>query len=412
MSYDVQVYAQRALDVDELSRLLAEAGLAAEDTGSGTESSTVVRGVRARYCFTLGRPVPVEAEDVPEEVTAALLGPSYLYELLVEGSSTTEIAHAVRFARRLARAAAGVVLDLQTGQVRVGGKLRAAPPVQRGVIDVVELEWYVPPGGAGGPAAGAWLELARRYLPEALPRRFGSYEPLPMKLDVDGPGMFVQAAAAETMLLFYKAAAPCIGGSMAGGARGRGVHSHGLSVHREALADPRWRAALRRLFVEFAAATDAVFACAEVRRGVEWSGRTTWFGPTTERSTYLAAGGRWAGLLPYPAWWSWFGPDYAPLVLDHLPAEQVVHVDGGIFHPRGEEPLDRDQLTAALGSRSTGQGRRKALGDLWSRRVGRAPAPTWLPADLLPVEDDSDPREYIPPLVPAPTIPAGLRAHR
>ena len=336
MSYDVQVFALQALTADDLRRLVAEAGLAVDDADDATEFLTVVRGARARYSFTLGLPVAVEAEDVPEEVTVALLGPSYLYELMVEGSSTTETPHAVRFARRLAQASAGVVLDQQTGQVWARGKLRAAPPVQRGTIDIVELRWYVRSEATGAHAATTWLDLARRHLPEALPRRFGSYEPLPMKLDVHGPDAFVQAVAAETLSVYYNASAPCIDGSMAGGASGLGMHSHGLSVHRKALADPRWRAALQRLFMAFAAATDAVFASAEVQRGVEWSGRSTWFGPTAERTTYLAARGQWAGLLPYPAWWSWFGPDYAPLVLDPLPAEQVVHVAGGVFHARGE----------------------------------------------------------------------------
>jgi hypothetical protein len=192
------------------------------------------------------------------------------------------------------------------------------------------------------------LELARRHLPEALPRRFGSYEPLPMRLDVDRPDAFVQVAADETWSLGFKASAPCIEGSIAGGSAGPGVHSHSLSVHREPLADRHWRAALRRLFVDFATATDAVFGSAQVQRGVEWSGRSAWYGPTAERTTYLAARGPWAGLLPHPAWWCWFGPDYVALVLDHLPADQVVRVDGGLFHARGEEPLDRDQLIAAL----------------------------------------------------------------
>jgi hypothetical protein len=264
--------------------------------------------------------------------------------------------------------------------------------VQRGTIAVVEVTWYVRPGGTGAAAASAWLDLARRHLPEALPRRFGPYEPLSMKLEVDGPAAFVEAVAAETMFLSYKASAPCIDGNLAGGASGPGVHSHQLSVHREALEDERWRSALQRLFVEFAVATDAVFASAEVQRGVEWSGRSTWFGPSAERTTYLAARGRWAGLLPYPAWWSWFGPDYMPLVIDHLPSAKVVRADGGVFHARGEEPLDRDQLTAALGGHLAAPQPRPTLRGPFSRRNGRAPAPSWLPPELLPVADNSDPR--------------------
>ena len=412
MSYDVHVFAQQGLGAEDLRRLLAEAGLSSEPAGDVADSLTVVRGTRARYSFTLGLPVPVEAEDVPEEVIAVLLGSSYLYELMVEGSSATETPHAVRFARRLAQASAGAVLDQQTGQVWARGKLRSAPPVQRGTIDIVELRWYVRPPGTGALAATAWLDLARKQLPEALPRRFGPYEPLSMKLDVDGPEAFVQAVATEAMSVYHKASAPCIGGSMSGGAGGPGVHSHGLSVHRDALTDPRWREALQRLFTGFAAASDAVFASAEVVRGLEWSGRGVSFGSTAERTTYLAGRGQWAGLPPYPVWWSWFGREYAPLVLDHLPAEQVVRMGSAVFHARGEEPLDRDELAAALGGSSAEAGPRRTIRSLFSRPAERAPAPTWLPAELLPVADHSDPRLYNPPLAPAATTPAGLRADR
>jgi hypothetical protein len=253
----------------------------------------------------------------------------------------------VRFGRRLAQASSGVVLDQQTGQTWARGKLRVSTPVQRGKIDIVELRWYLQADDSAESAAKAWLDVARRFLPEALPRRFGPVEPLAMKLEVDGPDAFVRALAGEDMSLYFKASTPCIEGNLAGGVRGQGVRSHALSVHRAPLNDPRWHDALERLFVEFASRTDAFLASAEVQRGLEWSGRSIWFGANVERTTYLAAHGGWAGLLPYPAWWTWFGPEYAPLVVDHLPAEQVQLLGDCLFHARGAAPLDRDQLTAA-----------------------------------------------------------------
>ncbi|MGZ6807657.1 MAG: hypothetical protein ACXVGG_13675, partial [Mycobacteriaceae bacterium] len=189
MSYDLQVFSRQSLSLADLRQLLALAGLASEGSDVTSGTLTVQRGARGQYSFTLGLPVAVETEDVPEEVTAVLLAPACLYELLVEGSSTTETQHAVRFARRLAEASGGVVLDQQTGQTWHRGKLRTSPPVERGSIDVVQLRWYTSTGDAA--PARAWLDLARRHMPEALPRRFGSVEPLAMKLDTDGPEAFV-----------------------------------------------------------------------------------------------------------------------------------------------------------------------------------------------------------------------------
>ena len=385
----MQVYAQLALRPDELQQLLADAGFAIERIPKAEEFLTVVRGARARYSFTLGLPMPLDAEDVPEEITAVVLHPAFLYEVIVEGSSSVETPHAIRFARRLARASAGVVFDQQMGGVWVPGKrgrLRAVPQVSSGTVDIVNLQWYVQSEGTGATAAQAWLDLARRHLPEASPRRFGRYEPLSMKLDVDGPDAFVHAAEAPG-LLFFKASAPCIEGHVHGGADPREVRSHSLSVHRSALDDERWRTSLRRLFTDFAAATGAVFASADVQRGLDWSGRSIWHCATAERSTFLAPGGRWMGLLPYPAWWSWFGPVYVPLVIDHLPADRVVHASGGIFHARSDRPVDRDELTTAL------------------RETGRS----WLPGELLPAIATGDAVSN-PPLSAATRIPRSLRS--
>jgi hypothetical protein len=382
MSYDLRVFSQRALGGHELRELLAAAGLACPESAGAGGSLTVSRGVKDRYSFTLGLPAPVEAEDVPDEVTAVVLGAAWVYELLVEGSAASEIPHAVRFARRLAEASGGAVLDQQSGRTWTRGKLRTPDRVERGTIDVVELVWYTAQADTDGAAARAWLELARRHLPEALPRRFGPAEPLAMTLDSDGPDAFVAGAAAQAGSLSFKASSPCIGGGIAGAATRRAVRSHSLTVHREPLKDPRWRDALQRFFVGVAARTDAFFAGAEVQRGLEWSGQSVAYGGRTDRTTYLAGGGRWAGLPPYPAWWTWFGPEYVPFVVGHLPTDQVTRVGHGLFHSRGDEPLDRDQL----------------------RRTGSP-----LPQELLATLDAKDAHYFNPPLTPAATMPSALR---
>jgi len=384
MSYDLHVYTPDVGHDVDLAALVAAAGLAREGDGE-----TVVRGAERRYCFTLARPLAVEPEDVPEEVTAVLLDARLLWELHVEGSTVPEVPHAVRFARRLATAGGGVVLDLQTGQTWHRGVLRTPPPVSRGLIDIVDLRWYV--AASSQPAAESWLELARRHLPEALPRRFGTYEPLQGRLDRDGPEAFVGADDGRHST-YFDASAPCLSGSLASSST---LGAHSLSVQRTALADQRWANALRSFFVAVAVRTHAVYAVAEVVRGLSWSGRGIAYGPEAESRTYLAARGVWAGLPPHPVWWSWFGAEYLPLVADQLPAGQLSHVDGGMLHEAAPGPLDRDELRALLP---------RSLRRV-SERLHRIPARAapWLPADLLPV---IGPDHYV--LRPARRMPASL----
>lgn len=412
VSYDLDVFGQRALTREDLIALLKAAGLDVDEAESQGDSLTVVRGAKHRYSFTLGLPVRLEPEDVPEEVTAVMLGPRVLYDLIVEGSSATETPHAVRFARRLAQEVDGAVLDQQADDVWTRGKLRAVAPVPPGRVDTVDVRWYAYPDVAGRDVANSWLDLARRFLPEALPRRFGSYEPLPMKLDVDGPQAFVEAVQGEDMTLFFKASRPCLEGHLAGGARPPGVNGHSLTLLHAPLHDPRWQQALRRFLTAFAAATGTFFASAEVVRGLDWSGQGIAYGPGAERTTYLAPRGRWAGLLPYPAWWTWFGPDYVPLVRPHLPPEQLHELDGGLFHARGDDPAPRAQLADAPPARVEKSSRSRGL---WTRedRSERSPkAQPWLPSELLAAPTTTNPAVYNPPLTPADTVPSRLAEWR
>lgn len=127
MSYDLEIYATRELSVDQLRDLVAAVGLKPSPPAGG--SMIVTRGARAAYSFTIQLPLRVDSDDVPDGVVAVALDARYLYELHVEGSSPAEVPHAVKFARRLAAAAAGAVFDPQTDQIWSRGRLRDAPKV-------------------------------------------------------------------------------------------------------------------------------------------------------------------------------------------------------------------------------------------------------------------------------------------
>jgi len=404
VSYDLQVYAANGLSAEEIRGLLTSAGLGVQDSFSPLAGSwTVVRGAQCNYSFTLALPVNIEPEDVPSEVVGAALDVSCFYELLVEGSTASEIPHAVRFGRTLAAAANGVLLDQQTGKLWSRGKLRQASRVDSGVVSTIELRWYVRTAEDDGAAADAWLKLAHRHLPEALPRRYGTFEPLGHRLEDDGSDAFVQFVREADGTVFFKGTNPVTDGSLvAGPTYDRTMQSHDLTLLADPFAEGPWRASLRRLFVGFAESVDAVLATAEVVRNVRWSGRSLGYDGNTERTTYVTERGSWAGLPPYPMWWAWFGHEYAPLVREHLPADQLEVRGTGLFHWRSDAPADRDRLRAQLQPH-----REKMRGRLFRRTQDRQPA-TWLPAELLVTEDRSDPNLYQPPLIRAQIMPNSL----
>jgi hypothetical protein len=401
VSYDLQVFARDALSRADLLDLVHAAGLAVEDGSSG-DALTVLRGVRRSYSFTLADPVALEDEDVPEEVTAFVLAPRFLYEVVVEGSASVEVRHAEKVARRLAQAVSGVVLDQQTGQVWKRGQLRTAPRVEAGLAATVNVRWYVRAAEDPGAAALVWTELSRRWMPELLPRRYGEFEPLPHKHEEGGDAAFADFARSADGTVYFKTTQPALDGHVAAGKQ-RGIAAHGVTFLRDSLDEPDWRAALMGFFTAFAERTDAVLATAEVQRGVQWSGRSVSYSVHTEPLTYLAGRGQWGGLPPYPVWWAFFGSGYAPLVAEHLPPDQIQAFGDRLFHWRSERPADRDELANAL--EPVGPTSRRGL--LRPAGKGREAQP-WLPRDLLAQVDLSNPRLHNPPLTPAPVRPAGL----
>lgn len=394
MSYDLDVFARERLGRGAIVELLTSMGLIPGTDTAEDGSVVAMRGARQRYSFTVEPAAAIEPEDVPDEVTAVMLEPRWLYQVLVEGSFETEIPHAVRFARKLAQASSGVVVDQQGGTLWSRGKLRTPPRVERGLIDVVELSWWVMNRTDPEEAAALWVDLARRHLPEALPRRWGVYEPLSEKADPDNPAAFADFVARREDTVYFKASAPAIEGSIPVFRWNARFGDVNLSVHRDALQDEAWRVPLQRLFIEFARGTGAIVATAEVVRDYEWSGRSLWSGDENEDAASLASKSRWLGLPPYPVWWIWFGPDYAPLVHDHLDSTQVRVVGDGLFHARSVEPADRDQLIAQVPTSKPSDGK--------DRPPRAIPTVPWLPTELLAV-----PKKYRRNTISYPNVKRG-----
>jgi hypothetical protein len=395
VSYDLTVYAQRSADVAELEQIiLGVSGLAAGAVS--LRGASVERGASRGYCFTVDGPVRVEPEDVPDGVTAVVLGATHMYHVLVEGSCEADVPFAVRFARRLAQTLGGAAVDQQTDEIWVRGTSRGVLKPQRGTrISVLTLRWYAITDSVPIDAAATYTSLCRNYLPEALPRRFGEFEPLQSKLADTGDSGFANAWRAATSLLFFSASPPCIAGSMYAGpseTHPRKVWVMTLDVLRDPFTDPRWRDALRRLFVAIADGIDCFFASAEVTRGTLWNGRSGGADAQTEWPIMPARIQGWMGLPPYPVWWSWYADPYRDLVSDVLDPDRSMATTRGIFHQWAVDPVDRDALAVIVAPKRLLQHSRD-----------------WLPSELLSQVIPNDGRIRPTPLAPARHIPTRLK---
>jgi len=397
VSYDFDVFLGRAADLVELADCLTSVpGLAISDRTLATWQ--VVRGAAAKYSFTVEPTVRIDVEDVPDEVSELMFTPQSLIEILIEGSDTGEIPFARRAARALAERFDGVALDKQTDELWPRHSRRVATKPQRAeVVALVEFRWFLLPSTVTATLIEDWLALCRRYVPEALPRRYGQVEPLQGKLADGGEPQLLREWDTADDTLYFVGTTPVTDGSLPvtnvrPWARDMLTTNVNVSVLASAFDDDRWIAGFRALFTEFARRSRCIYAYGEVIRGLEWSGRKAWFSAKSEPTVFPGRRDGWLGLVPYPVFWAWYGASYFPLLAGRLThGTQEVREDS-VFHELAEKPVDRDALLAMMKPAR------------FRRRVD------WVPRELRATEL-ANPRRSLPvPADPATVMPKELRS--
>ncbi|MFF2841011.1 hypothetical protein [Paenarthrobacter sp. NPDC057981] len=353
MSYDFRVYSSTTLDADTLGDIVASCSGLGIASGSDLDSIPMFVPVerRGKYAFTIDGPQAEDPGDVPPEVTASMLGISHSYDVSVEGSNSASIPVALQFVKKLAKATTGVAVDLQTSERWPASSSRKfVKPPRNQEIDIVSIYWYYLLDEAPKDLLLRFLQLARKYLPEALPRTYSAGSRKLGTYAGDDEGLATAYAAEPFWGIRALPTPPVLNFAF----NGTGTYKESdvrmvmMDVDRAALADPRWRDALQRFFIEFAHSSNSFFASAEVARGYFWSGKEVRSQPSTTEAAFTCLwSGTWCGLREWPQWWTWFSGPYKDLVHDSTVGETQTH-GNGLFHALSSEPRNRDELYAAM----------------------------------------------------------------
>lgn len=186
MSYDVDVWTSAPAPLR--SALPGPADWTISEEGA-------VRPGRSWQILITG-PLRVEPEDVPDDVARSLPGISHVYQLSLEPVGAPKSAYSLlhRTARSLASASEGVISDQQTDELKLPSgvrRYRAAPEGES--LSLVLMTWFftetplLEPGNVRG-----LVDTLERQLPEALPRRYGEYEPPQYRLEETGLEHFTE----------------------------------------------------------------------------------------------------------------------------------------------------------------------------------------------------------------------------
>ncbi len=312
MSYDLRVWGRRLGDLG--SRLPASAGWTSSSGGWVLSKRS--------WQITIGTPQAVEPEDVPVEASELLPGLSSLVELSLEPISAPNSARSALMtaAQTVAEELAGVVEDPQEGSLKLPrGTRRYQKPPREERFAVLDLSWWYlksPLRSNGGVAE--FLTVLRRHVPEAVPRRYGLWEPPQYKTEetgIDALTVFLSENLDNTPVLY--AQRPVVGIYVAdcnGSAHPHlGFRANHVSIQIEAqvLEQQGWERAVRYLWRDVSRFLQPFYGEARVLSDYLW-GRAT---PMSDMRTAVhpVRSWFWRGIPPNPGLALVLGPPYTGL---------------------------------------------------------------------------------------------------
>jgi hypothetical protein len=270
LSDDLQVWATKPL---ELPLVLPE-------PTRWHERSSVWTHARSNWQLVVGPAHRVEPEDVPDAVHALIPGIGYMIELNLEPTAAPQSAHALlkRVAKALATLGHGIVVDPQTDTFTTPTGIRRyiAPP-RSATVTALELSWFsVDARFASRDGLDRVVACFERSVHEALPVRYGAYEPPSFRYSETGREHLVDFLVKEYLeprsfgfVVWYpKRPVLNVGLSIGAGKFSAGWRCHRLTLTLEAsvLEQAGWPNALQELWRRLAQTVHAFYADVRILR--------------------------------------------------------------------------------------------------------------------------------------------------
>jgi hypothetical protein len=225
-------------------------------------------------------------EDVEEEVSALVPGIAYLTELNLEGKRTIQALKLLQStAKEIAKHAHGVVVDPQSDRVTTpAGVTRFIPPKKEKTFSIVTMSWWFL-NGVMLKSAGrrSFLSLLERLLPEALPKRYGAYEPpqyLFAKTGMNHLERFMARHLDDAMAWYPNRPVTGVRVScprpLGGGEDGFRTHLVEVEVESAVLAQPGWAEHLRLFWRQMTFLLRPIYGDVRTEGGYSYSGGTVY----------------------------------------------------------------------------------------------------------------------------------------
>lgn len=298
LSYDLQVWTTQP---PQIPSGLPDVALWQEQGG------VWIRG-RTGWQVVVGPTHRVEPEDVPEAVRALLPGIGHMVALNLEPTAAPPSARALltRVAKALATVGHGVVLDLQAGTATTPAGVRRHVAQSTGAsLTALEMSWFsVDAVMASREGLQRLTDCLERNVPEALPVRYGQYEPPSFRYSETGRQHLVDFLAEEYLtpgrvgFVVWCPKRPVlhVGLSIGVGKSPAGWRCHRLTLTLEAsvLEQAGWPYALQHLWHRMARTVRAFYADVRILQRYRTRGGTV--DELLDAERHPVCGPFWAGI--------------------------------------------------------------------------------------------------------------------
>jgi hypothetical protein len=301
MSYDLNLWTVKCVPATAIHELVPDAKVSnarVELAGNG-------------WLVAFEPSTRVELEDIPDEVAAALPGIGWLTSVNMEPiTAPNATKNKIKvILKTIAKEFGGVVEDPQADTVSLpSGSKRYRPAMQDIDSRVATLNlnyWFTDSPLRTRAGRELLVDYIARHLPEALPRRYGLYEPPSEKWEIGGKTAFLDfldRQARDSMVVIYTSR-PCVGLSISPASVGW-IRRGGTQIFRcgclklefefGALEDDGWRTAVERAWLNITKIVKPFATNVEVVDGWILRGRgRLWSDSRTESSVCSPA---WFGI--------------------------------------------------------------------------------------------------------------------
>jgi hypothetical protein len=355
MSYDLQIWSVRPLDQDAFRH---------PEMWQKQTSAWILE--RKNWQIVVSSSDKVTQHDIPEEIRGLLPGIEWLTNINLEGKATAE-AHrlAQSSATDIARWTHGAVLDQQDGSIRLpSGVKRFLSPRSKETFDVLSLSWWFLHGSIESrQGREQFVGLLEQMMPEALPKRYGLYEPPQHRYIETGKDHFLRFLDENLhdQVVWYPHR-PVVGVDISlpnpVGPNKLGFRTNHLSIDLEkvALSQPGWATTVQRFWKEVSRLIRPIYGDVRVLGNYGWMGATVSSGQQHPVRSWW-----WAGIPHQLGRAVVIGETYQNLwpklvanaeVIDGLAFASVGdwNTDADLADKIGEPPPEQVQLPQRFGS--------------------------------------------------------------